>query len=223
MTPKIVLIVGASRGIGRELVRQLSADSNLQIIATVRQQTDFGATNISYLVLDQSVPSSITQAASQVPEIDTLIINGAFGEEDQLLTCPDEKFDKYLDVNVKGPLRIVKAFLPALLARETRQIVLTSSLCGSLQKQSEFDHGSLGPYSLTKAAGNMMMIQLHHELRQEKFTLLSFHPGWVATDMGGSGGMPVETSVAGYVKVLKELKLKDHPQFIAWDGTIVPW
>ncbi|KAJ5628769.1 NAD(P)-binding protein, partial [Penicillium lividum] len=203
-----------SRGIGRELVRQLSADSNQHIIASVRQPTDFGASNVSSIILDQSIPSSITQAASQVPEIDTLIINGAFAEEDQLLTCPDEKFDKYLDINLKGPLRLVKAFLPALLARKTRQIVLTSSLCGSLQKQSEFDHGSLGPYSLIKAGGNMKMIQLHHELREES---------WVATDMGGPGGMPVETSVAGYCKVLSTPKLEEYPQFIAWDGSIVPW
>ncbi|KAJ5751947.1 NAD(P)-binding protein [Penicillium odoratum] len=223
MNSKITLVVGASRGIGRELVRQLSADSNQHIIASVRQPTDFGAPNVSSITLDQGIPSSITQAASQIPEIDTLIINGAFGEEDQLLTCPDEKFDKYLDINLKGPLRLVKAFLPALLARKTRQIVLTSSLCGSLQKQSEFDHGSLGPYSLIKAGGNMMMIQLHHELREEKFTLLAFHPGWVATDMGGPGGMPVETSVAGYCKVLSTLKLEEYPQFIAWDGSIVPW
>ena len=223
MTSKIILVIGASRGIGRELVNQLSSDPNVHIIASVRQPTDFGSSNVSSIILDQSIPSSITQAASEVPEIDTLIINGAFAEEDQLLTCPDEKFEKYLDVNVKGPFRIVKAFLPALLARDTRQIVLTSSLCGSMQKQSEFDHGSLGPYSVIKAAGNMMMIQLHHELRQDKFTLLAFHPGWVATDMGGSGGMPVETSVAGYVKALKALRRGEYPQFIAWDGSIVPW
>lgn len=223
MSSKIVLVIGASRGIGYELVNQLSSDPYLHIIASVRQPTDFGSSNISSIILDQSIPSSITQAASQVPEVDTLIINGAFAEQDQLLTCPDKKFEKYLDVNIKGPSRIVKAFLPALMTRKTRQIVITSSLCGSMQKQSEFDHGSLGPYSIIKAAGNMMMIQLHHELCQEKFTLLAFHPGWVATDMGGSGGMPVETSVAGYVKVLKALKRKENPQFIAWDGSVVPW
>ncbi|KAJ5861940.1 NAD(P)-binding protein [Penicillium soppii] len=215
MSPKIAVVIGAARGIGRELVRQLSADSSMQIIATVRQPIDFGAPNVSSIILDQAIPSSITQAASQIPEIDTLIINGAFGDKDKMLGCPDERFDKYLDINVKGPLRIIKAFLPAILVRETRQIVLTSSLCGSLQKQSEFDHGSLGPYSLTKAAGNMMMIQLHHELldKQAGSQLI-----W-----GGPGGMPVETSVAGYVKVIKELKLAEHPQFIAWDGSIVPW
>ncbi|KAI2893064.1 hypothetical protein CBS76997_1783 [Aspergillus niger] len=227
MSHRIILVVGASRGIGRELVRQLSANPDHQVIASVRQSTTdtllTQTPNVSTITLDQAEPASIVKAASQVPELDTIILNGAIGEKDQLLTCPEDKFNQYLDVNVKGPLRVIKAFLPALLARETRQIVLTSSLCGSLQEQSIFDYGSLGTYSLTKAAGNMMIIQLHHELREKGFTCVAMHPGWVATDMGGAGGMPVEVSVEGYVKMLQGLTSTDSPKFIAWDGATIPW
>ncbi|PWY64318.1 NAD(P)-binding protein [Aspergillus eucalypticola CBS 122712] len=227
MSPQIILVVGASRGIGRELVKQLSVHPNKHIIASVRQPAmqpvDSPASNVSSIILDQANPESVIAAASQIPELDTLVINGAFAERDQLLTCPSEKFDTYLDVNVKGPLQVVRAFLPALLARQTRQIVLTSSSCGSMQEQSEYDHGSLGPYSVAKAAGNMMMIQLHHELRDQSFTCAAFHPGWVATDMGGPGGMPVEESVAGYVKALEGLRPDDSPKFVAWNGSTVPW
>lgn len=41
--------------------------------------------------------------------------------------------------------------------------------------------------------------------------------------MGGSGGMPVEASVARYIKVLKVLKREEYPQFVTWDGAVVPW
>ncbi|PWY64323.1 hypothetical protein BO83DRAFT_392640 [Aspergillus eucalypticola CBS 122712] len=69
-------------------------------------------------------------------------------------------------------------------------------------EQSIFDHGSVGSYSLTKAAGNMMIIQLHHELCEKGFTCVAVHPGWVAADMGRAGDMSMEESVVGYVKVL---------------------
>ncbi|CAI7596612.1 unnamed protein product [Penicillium crustosum] len=216
MTSPITLVIGASRGLGLELVKQISQDPSQQVIGSVRKPTDLGtAPNIKSIVLDQADRSSVKAAAAQVPELDTLIINAAIGDNEKVLTTSDERLAEYSNVNVGGPLRVVQEFLPALLARQTRKIIVISSQSGSLQTQIN----AVGGFT----AVNMVVVQLHNELRDQKFTLQAIHPGWVATDMGGSGGMPIPQSVEGVLKRVNEAKHEDSPRFVTWDGKIMKW
>ncbi|KAM3549351.1 hypothetical protein ARSEF4850_008900 [Beauveria asiatica] len=227
--PKTTLIVGASRGIGRELVQQLAQQQpDGHVIASARSAVDFGGSpNVRSITLDQSSTKSISEAAFGVAALDTLIVNAAVGDDEHLLDTSDERMAEYMDVNVTGVLRIVKAFLPALKARRTRQIVLVSSTSGSLTRQVNATVGFRGPYAVSKAALNMVAVQLHNELHQsDGFTVVPIHPGWVSTNMGriaGDGGMPVSKSVAGIVKILDKLTPQNSATFYNYDGTTLPW
>ncbi|KAJ3494936.1 hypothetical protein NLG97_g3754 [Lecanicillium saksenae] len=227
--PKTTLVVGASRGIGKELVQQLSQlQQHGRVIASVRSAVDFGSSpNIQSITMDQSSAKSINEAARSIAALDTLIINAAMGDDEQLLDTPDERMAQYMDVNVTGVLRIVKAFLPALKARKTRQIVLVSSTSGSLARQVNAKSGFKGPYAVSKAALNMIAVQLHNELHEsDGFTVVPIHPGWVATDMGrisGDGGMPASKSASGILSVIEKLKPQNSATFYNYDGTTLPW
>lgn len=227
--PKTTLVVGASRGIGLELVQQLSQQQpNGEVIASVRNSVDFGSSpNIRSITLDQSSAKSINEAAGSVAALDTLIVNAAMGDDESLLDTSDERMAQYMDVNVTGVLRIVKAFLPALKARKTRQIVLVSSTSGSLARQVNAKGGFRGPYAVSKAALNMVAVQLHNELHEsDGFTVVPIHPGWVSTDMGrisGDGGMPVSKSAAGILSVVEKLSPQNSSTFYNYDGTTLPW
>ncbi|KAJ5190870.1 uncharacterized protein N7498_009855 [Penicillium cinerascens] len=226
MPHQVTLVIGASRGIGREFVSQLSRDPTHRVIAGVRKPVDFDSSNVVPILLDQSDPESVTRAGTQVSEIDTLIINAAIGADEYLLSTDDERLREYYDTNVIGPLRVVRAFLPALKARNTRQIVFISSESGSLSQQINAKGGFRGPYAVSKAAGNMIVVQLHNELHDQGFTVAAIHPGWVATDMGnatGPGGMPIPESVKGQLDVIVKLEHNASATFFAWDGSIVPW
>jgi NAD(P)-dependent dehydrogenase (short-subunit alcohol dehydrogenase family) len=229
MASNITLVVGASRGIGRELVHQLSQQANQQVIASTRKPAADLADldNIQTITLDLADPASIAQAASEVAEIDTLIINAAIGDNEQLLSTSAARLNDYLSVNVTGPLTVVQAFLPALKARKTRQIVIISSTSGSMQTQIGAKRGFMGPYAVSKGALNMVAIQLHNELHyDEGFTVVPMHPGWVATDMGnvcGPGAMPIPTSAEGILRVVGGLTYADSAKFYNWDGSILPW
>ncbi|KAJ2983955.1 hypothetical protein NQ176_g315 [Zarea fungicola] len=227
--PKTTLIVGASRGIGKEIVEQLAKQQPQgHVIASVRSAVD---TNIQgttqFITMDVSSATSIREAACAVSTLDTLIVNAAIGDDEALLETSDERLAEYLDVNVRGVLRVVKAFLPALKARKTRQIVFITSASGSFGFQVNAKFGFKGPYSVSKAALNMVAVQLHNELHDsEGFTVVPIHPGWVNTDMGriaGDGGMPPSKSAAGILSVIEKLKPQDSATFYNYDGTVLPY
>jgi NAD(P)-dependent dehydrogenase (short-subunit alcohol dehydrogenase family) len=65
-----------------------------------------------------------------------------------------------------------------------------------------------------------------NELSGAGFTVVSVHPGWLATEMGniaGEGGMPVSESAAHILKIVEGLRLEDGAKFFNYDGTTLPW
>lgn len=227
MSPPTVAVIGASRGIGAELVKQLAQSGDTQVIASTRSpQSDTQAPNVKYITLDITDDASVTAAAKSIPELDTLIINAAMGDDDHLLSTSSDQLTAYLNTNVIGPHRIIRSFLPCLLARKTRKIIVISSTSGSNELQRGAKFGFLGPYAVSKAALNMLAVQYHNELSGKGFIVVPIHPGWVATDMGniaGEGGMKVEDSVRGMLEVVGGLKEDDSAKFWKYDGTILPW
>lgn len=222
------LVAGASRGIGKGLVEHLAKDPSHLVIGTVRGSSSLSdAANIKTIQLDQGVAESVTAAAKDIEPIDTLIVNGAIGLDEKLLTVSEERLQEYLNINVVGVVRIVRAFLPALRAGKLKQIVLISSTSGSITRQVNAKSGFTGPYAVTKAATNMIAVQLHNELSEsEGFTVIPVHPGWVSTDMGNSsraGGMPVSESVEGIIKVINGLTIEKSATFYEYSGEELPW
>jgi len=72
----------------------------------------------------------------------------------------------------------------------------------------------------------MLAIQYHNELKDEGFTVVALHPGWVATDMGnkaGSGGMDVNVSAEKCLGVIEGLEQKDSAGFFNYEGKTLPW
>lgn len=121
---QITLVVGGSRGIGAEFVRQIAlSHPSDKVIATVRSPRPFGIPNVETLLLDIHATESIKAAATQVERVDTLIVSAVIGKDEFILTTPEEDFRNYVETNILGPLRVVKAFLPALRAGKLKNII----------------------------------------------------------------------------------------------------
>ena len=101
------------------------------------------------------------------------------------------------NVNTLGPWRVAQVFVPLLKKSEHARLVNVSSGAGALQGMS----GGTPAYSLSKAALNALTLMLSAELKSSGVLVNAAGPGWVATDMGGSGGRPVEDGAASVVWV----------------------
>lgn len=226
-----VLVTGANRGIGLELVRQLAATGH-RVIATARapgkatelQALHDGSGDVRIEVLDVGSRESAAALSEHLAgePIDTLINNAGVGGHIRSLV--DAELDSYrhcFEINSLGPLRTSLAILDNLRAGSRKRIVNISSQLGSMARNTA---GGYHPYRVSKAALNMLTRSMAAELGREGFTCVSFHPGWVRTDMGGAQAplSPVE-SASGMLQVVERLSTRDNGAFFDYTGEAMPW
>ncbi|PZP28700.1 MAG: short chain dehydrogenase [Roseateles depolymerans] len=219
-----VLIIGASRGLGLEFVRQYRA-AGAQVTATARDDEGLAritAQGAKPLKLDVTSTASVSGLAWQIDgeAFDVVVINaGVYGPRTQGLEAPTEAdFDAVMHTNVLGPMRVLPQLQDAL-APGARIAVLASKM-GSISLRTS-PAGWL--YRASKAAANSVMKDASLVLAG-RATLLSFHPGWVKTDMGGDGAdIDPPTSVAGMRTVLASVKPADTGSFFNYDGQRLDW
>ena len=223
------LITGIGRGIGQALARVLLHRGE-RVIGTVRNEASVSAEWTEFLangqlrlfMLDVRDEASIQQAAAQVSEpIDVLVNNaGMIGPQRQ--SSFDMSFDGFLEtlnVNTLGPLRVTQAFLPHLRRTKAARIITISSRMGSLS-HAKSDRIA---YRASKAAVNKVMQGLATDLRPEGIIAVSVHPGWVQTDMGGSGAdISVQDSTTGLIALIDRIALEDSGSFFDWQGDRLP-
>jgi len=120
-----------------------------------------------------------------------------------------------------GPMKVSEAFVEHVARSDLNTIVTITSKMGSI---ADNESGGAYPYRSSKAAVNAVMKSLAVDLRPRGITVVVFHPGWVATDMGGpSAPVGPDESVAGMIKTISKLKLSDSGKFLNYDGKKVAW
>ena len=132
--------------------------------------------------------------------------------------------NEHMAVNVLGPTILATALDPHLGGGSV-VMNMTSGL-GSLQKTLEMKPRKCPVYSMSKAALDMVSLQMasEWEARGKKVVVVVMDPGWVKTRMGGEGAvLEAEESIGGMLKVLRGLKEGDSGRFFAWSGEEIPW
>lgn len=217
------LVIGASRGIGREFVRQL-LQGGWQVWATARDDTslvELQAAGAKALRLDVAKTESIAALGWQLDgeQLDlALFVAGVYGSDDGADTAPTQvAFDQVMHANVLGAMQLIPTVVP--MVKAGGKCIFLSSRMGSIGDAS----GSQGwIYRVSKAALNMAVKAASCEYRHATFAVL--HPGWVQTDMGGPNAhVPVEQSVTGMLNVIGKLKPEDSGSFHNYDGKPLPW
>ena len=225
-----VLVTGASRGVGAELVRQYAAEG-ANVIACVRDAAatpglDDVTGNVLILEMDTGEPLSIMAAAKEVGDqpIDVLINNaGAVGGNPAKQVLEDldlVEWHRTLNVNTIGPVLVAKEFKANLAASGNGKLLnVTSQLAAST-----WPFGGMYIYSTTKAALSKASQLLALDWKEEPITVALMHPGWVRTDMGGpNADISAAESASGIRAVVAGLSKADSGKFYKWNGEIHPW
>jgi NAD(P)-dependent dehydrogenase (short-subunit alcohol dehydrogenase family) len=189
---RVALVSGANRGIGREIARQLAAQGYTVVLGArdadkgTAAAGEIGAVPLELDVADQqSVDRAAAEVESRFGRLDALVNNaGIYNDWAQSGTDADlEGVQEVLDTNLFGAWRLAKAFIPLMERNAYGRIVNVST---GMAQLSDMNGGSPG-YRVSKTALNALTRILASELEGTNVKVNSVCPGWVRTDMGGSG------------------------------------
>lgn len=223
---RTVLVTGANRGLGLEFARQYR-EAGWQVIGTARNPDaadELKALGVRVMPLDVASQDSVDSLAAALggEPIDLLINNaGIFPRVGKIAEIDFEDYQRTLEVNTVGPVRVTRALLPNLRQGKLKIIAGLSSNLGSI---AENERGNFYGYRESKAALNMFTKTLAAELGSDGFICIVLTPGWVQTDMGGPNApLQPADSIAGMKAVLDKLTPADNGTFWSYDGSQMPW
>ncbi|MEG3159421.1 SDR family oxidoreductase [Sphingomonas sp. LB2R24] len=205
-TIRVALVTGANKGIGLEIARQLARAGVLVVIGArdpARAQTaidDLTSEGLEArsVAIDLNDHSTITAAAETIRaehgRLDILINNAGIvdAEDGPPSASSIDAVRRILDTNFLGTLAVTQTMLPLLREAPAARIVNLSSSLGSLaingDPTSPYYSARMIGYNASKAAVNMLTVQLAQELLGTSIVVNSVSPGYVKTDLSGHTG-----------------------------------
>jgi NAD(P)-dependent dehydrogenase (short-subunit alcohol dehydrogenase family) len=226
--PRSALVVGASRGLGLGLSLEF-LKRGWHVTATVRSAA--GGTGLEAYhervtmdTLDINNPAMLDAfvARMQGRLFDVVFLNAGVGgpEGKNVEDVSPEEMAYLVMTNAVAPVRLAKRILDSVRP-ETGVLVFMSSILGSVALRNG-DYATL--YSASKAALNSLSKSFVSSCGRKDFTTVTMHPGWVRTDMGGSGAdIDVATSARGMVDVVESQTGKGGHRFLNYKGEEFAW
>ncbi|MDX1725746.1 MAG: SDR family oxidoreductase [Pseudomonas sp.] len=224
---RTALIIGASRGLGLGLVKQLHADG-WQVIATVRDPQAAEAlqalpgVRIEALDIDDGAALEALAERLQGEVFDLLLINaGILGPAHQSTSAATAaELGQLFMTNAVAPIRLAERLIEQIRPA-SGVLAFMSSVLGSVANP---EGAELALYKASKAALNSLTNSLVCSLAEPRPTVLSLHPGWVKTEMGGAGAsLEIATSCRGLVTQIERHAGRGGHHFVDYLGQAIPW
>ncbi|HRU38445.1 MAG TPA: SDR family NAD(P)-dependent oxidoreductase [Candidatus Goldiibacteriota bacterium] len=233
---KIILITGATRGLGFAMSEKLASAGHRIIMACRERVSGEMAVaklkkkglNVELSVCDVEKPAEIeamaSGLASRLPRLDVLINNAGINIEPMDTTIETinlKIFERIMNVNLRGTLYAISRLLPLLKKSPEARIINFSSGLSQLSVPRMGPHIS---YSISKTAVNQLTWTFADHLKNTNVSIYCVDPGWVKTDMGGPNAMleiqeGIDTPVWLATTDIKDLK----SGYFYKERKILPW
>lgn len=221
------LVVGADRGIAHALCLQLHARGEHVIAACLDDNPALRALGLRVetgvdVTSDAAVQALAQRLGREEIRLACLLhVAGVLGL-DRLGEIDFDDMRRQFEINALGPLRVVQALLPCLAAGS--KVGIVTSRVASLADNSS---GGMYAYRVSKAAANMVGLNLHHDLQPRGIAVVLLHPGAVATqltrDFPQQGFIAPEAAAAGLLRRIDELTPQTSGRFLHANGAELPW
>lgn len=226
-----VLVTGANRGLGLELVRRYAA-GGWRVHACCRRPGNADGLREALMgynglvhSLDVSDHRSIHDLAESLEgdPVNVLINNaGVFGGDHQGFGDMDyAAWAATLETNTFAPYRMIEAMQDNIEAGSRKVVANISSRMGSI---TNCTRGGAYIYRSSKTALTMVTLNLAYDLRDRGIIPVAFHPGWVQTDMGGpSADITAEFSAISLKDTIDTLTPEHSGMLLNYDGAVIKW
>ncbi len=228
-TPKTAIIIGASRGLGLGLAEEL-AGRGWQVTATSRGDAPGLAAAISaadgaiagaHVDIDDDASIAAMNTALGTARFDLIFVNaGVSGpSHGSVMKVTPAEMGALMHTNAIAPIRVARVLLGRL--NDGGTLAFMSSILGSVGLNTS---GGSDLYRASKAALNTLTRSLYAtKLKELPISVLTLHPGWVQTDMGGpQAHIAVAISVAGIANVIAANTAPGH-RYLDYTGKELPW
>lgn len=224
----VALVIGADRGIANAICRQLAARGDRVIAACLGDSPELRALGMQVephvdVTSDSAVGGMAERLKAMGVKLDWLLhVAGVLGT-DTLGEIDLGDVRRQFEINALGPLRVAQAVMDCL--KPGGKVGIVTSRVGSLGDNSS---GGIYAYRMSKAAANMVALNLHHDLAKRGISVLALHPGMVATDLtkdypGNFTYIQPDEAARGLIGCMDELTPATSGRFRHANGQYLPW
>lgn len=221
-------MVGADKGIGQAIARQLHARGDEVLAACLFDGAALSADGIAVepgidVTSDEAVGALAQRLTAAGTKLSAVYHVAGVMWLDELGSIDYDSLRRQIEINTLGPLRIIEAVRDLL--EPGAKVGIVTSRVGSL---SDNTSGGMYSYRISKAAANMVGLNLHHDLSKSGVSVLLLHPGMVATDLtkdfpGDHDYITPEQAAAGLIANIDALTPENSGRFQHSNGTFLDW